>query len=72
MGEPAVVYNQELRRVSNEGRRHAFGTSGREIAFICECDRDSCLETVLLTAEEYDAVRPGPILTPGHAKGEQP
>jgi hypothetical protein len=59
-------YDQEMRRASNEGRRHFFGTTSPVIAFVCECDRDACFETAKLSAAEYDAIRPGPILAPSH------
>jgi hypothetical protein len=56
-----------LRRSSNEGRRHLFGLTHRLIAFVCECSREACYETVPLTAAEYDARRPGPIVLDAHA-----
>ena len=50
----------------NDDRRRRFGTGGRVLALVCECGDPSCRRTVLLTAEEYDAVRPGPVLHPEH------
>ena len=37
--------------------------------FLCECDDERCTTIVLLTTNEYEAVRSGPrtfLLTPGH------
>jgi hypothetical protein len=36
------------------------------IAFVCECGARSCYETVRLTADEYDRLRPSPVLVRGH------
>jgi hypothetical protein len=52
--------------VLNADRRRRFGETGRTIALVCECGDASCRRTVLLTPKEYDAVRPGPVLYPGH------
>lgn len=60
-------YTREQRRLSNIGRREIFGLTQPQIAFVCECERSACYETVLLTAAEYDALRPGPVVTPAHA-----
>ena len=55
--------------MSNEGRREIFGSTHRQIAFVCECERPACYDTVLLTAPEYDERRRGgaPVTTIGHA-----
>lgn len=55
-----------MRKASNDGRRHIFGNTHRVIAFVCECGAPSCYETVRLTAEEYDRLRPSPVLVNGH------
>ena len=60
-------YDTALRRGSNEGRRQLFGTTHRLIAFVCECPRSACYETVLLTAYEYDERRPAVIVADVHA-----
>lgn len=44
-----------------------FGGTHRLIAFVCECSRDACYDTVLLTPAEYDLRRPGPVTTDAHA-----
>jgi len=45
------------RRVVNDYRRRTFGTKPeRRVAFVCECDDDTCRRAVLLTAAEYDAL----------------
>jgi hypothetical protein len=61
-------YDRALRRSSNEGRRQFFGTTHRQIAFVCECPRAACYEIVLLTAAEYDARRPAAIEIDAHAE----
>jgi hypothetical protein len=53
-------------RPLNDDRRRRFGTAGRTLALLCECGTADCHRTVLLTTDEYDAVRPGPILHPDH------
>jgi hypothetical protein len=55
------------RRMLNDDRRRRFGEPGRTLALLCECGDDSCQETVLLTVEEFDARRPGPLVHPVHA-----
>ena len=37
-----------------------------EAHFVCECDEPDCSTGVLLTVDEYDARRPGPIAADGH------
>jgi hypothetical protein len=58
--------HEDLRPQLNADRRRRFGEAGRTLALLCECGELECRRTVLLTAEEYDAVRPGPILHPDH------
>jgi hypothetical protein len=50
----------------NADRRRRFGADGRTMALLCECGDGDCHRTVVLTADEYDARRPGPILHPEH------
>ena len=50
-------YSQDLRRMSNDGRREIFGLTHREIAFVCECAKPSCFDTVALTITEFDEIR---------------
>jgi len=62
----STAYTAEQRRASNEGRREIFGLTNRRIAFVCECDLAACYDTVMLSAAEYDALRPGPVVADGH------
>jgi hypothetical protein len=39
----------------NDSRRRLFGRSGRPIAFVCE--QAGCTSTIVLTCEEFDALR---------------
>ena len=56
----------DLRQMVNADRRRRFGAAGRTIALVCECGDASCRRAVLLTPDQYDARRPGPVLYPGH------
>jgi hypothetical protein len=56
----------DLREVMNADRRRQFGGSGRLLALMCECADAECRRTVMLSPEEYDALRPAPILHPEH------
>ena len=60
------TYTVEQRRASNEGRREIFGLTNRCIAFVCECNLPACYDTVMLSANEYDALRPGSVVADGH------
>jgi hypothetical protein len=62
----------ERRKAMNEHRRRMFGDAGRPLALLCECDDPDCRETILLTVEEYDAARPGPILHTMHVNARPP
>ena len=63
--------HEDLRPQMNADRRRRFGETGRTLALLCECGEAECRRTVLLSAAEYDAARPGPILHPDHA-GDSP
>jgi len=63
----AMRPGQDRRHAMNEHRRRLFGDAGRPLALLCECDSADCHETILLTVEEYDGIRPGRILHPLHA-----
>jgi hypothetical protein len=58
--------HEDLRPQLNDDRRRRFGETGRLLALLCECGDADCRRTVLLTPDEYDAARPGPILHPEH------
>jgi hypothetical protein len=64
-----VVEAQEaLRYRLNDDRRRRFGTPERMLALLCECADPLCHRTVLVSAEEYDRLRPGPVLHPEHER----
>lgn len=45
-------------RTANDYRRRTFGgRADRLVAYVCECADDGCRRAVLLTGEQYDAVR---------------
>jgi hypothetical protein len=52
----------------NDDRRRRFGTPERMLALLCECADPTCHRTVLVSAEDYDRLRPGPILHPDHER----
>jgi hypothetical protein len=58
----------ESARVLNEDRLRNFPETDRKIAFVCECADPGCRRTVVLTAGQYGAVRPGLVLHPAHAE----
>lgn len=61
----------QLRQRMNDDRRRRFGTPGRTLALLCECGDPTCHETVLLSADEYEARRPDLLLHPSHAPESQ-
>jgi len=61
-----VRSDQLLRREVNENRRQLFGGSGRLIVFVCECESEGCRNSVLLSAEDFDAIRPGWVKLDSH------
>jgi hypothetical protein len=67
--------NQILFREVNERVRHVSApllTVGERAEFLCECGDDTCLETIRLDLEEYEAVRVSPrrfVMLPGHEDG---
>jgi hypothetical protein len=66
----ATSFQTSLRTV-NDQRRALFGRPGRLIVFVCECRRRDCIKGVMLSADEYDALRPAPILAEGHSPAER-
>ena len=58
--------HEDRRSQLNADRRRRFGETGRMLALLCECVDTNCHKTVVLSADEYDAARPGPILHPDH------
>lgn len=58
------------RPVLNADRRRVFGAAGRQLALVCECADGECRRTILMTPEEYDALRPQLVLHPGHVASD--
>jgi hypothetical protein len=62
--------NESVFRAANENLERMAQQAGRpERAFICECNRADCLETVQLSTAEYRHARDQPhhfVLRPGH------
>ena len=61
-----VRSDQLLRREANDNRRQLFAANGRLIVFVCECEGDHCRDSVLLSAEDFDAIRPGWVRLQSH------
>jgi hypothetical protein len=73
MAAPLVrsARNQFLFREVNERIREVLDSQG-STEFLCECSRDDCTETILLSLEEYDRIRSSPnhfVAEPGHGRG---
>jgi hypothetical protein len=47
--------NERIRTLANESR------SERLLGLLCECSRPGCMAPIMMTVEEYDAVRTDPI-----------
>jgi hypothetical protein len=58
--------HERLRQIVNDDRRRRLGDTDRLMTFMCECGQATCHQTVLLSPEEYDALRPGPIIHLAH------
>jgi hypothetical protein len=58
----------DRRKAANTFRAAVFGAQNKDrvIAFVCECGREDCKRTVVLTADEYVRARPGLILHESH------
>jgi len=63
---PELRSDQELRREVNDNRRELFGANGRLIVFVCECEADGCRDSVLLSADDFDAIRPDAVKLESH------
>ena len=67
----------DARAIFRAGNDHiaaiARRAPGTPASFICECDDESCLEPVPLTAAEYDSVRASEgryLVARGHEQGD--
>src|SRR3954447_7918435 len=71
--EARLARNEVMFRAINERIRELAGrfdqTAAEPLAFVCECADETCVERVVLTMQQYDAVRAIPIrfvVVPGH------
>jgi hypothetical protein len=73
-----IERNNNIFRDANESIREAarrYDHSLEKIPFLCECPVEDCLEIVLLTEEEYAAIRADPhhyMTAVGHEEAEKP
>jgi len=64
-----LVRTQILFREVNERVRATVDAFDGPIEFLCECSKESCIETIPLATEEYERVRSHAnlfLVTPGH------
>lgn len=61
-----MEHPSDLRPDINADRRRHFGSTGRMLALVCECADPDCRNTVLVSTDEYDTIRPALVLFPGH------
>jgi hypothetical protein len=67
--EERMAVNQTIFRAANEAIGKAGAEGTRKLQFLCECGDRSCLETIEVSRDEYEAVRSNPacfVLAPGH------
>jgi hypothetical protein len=65
------ILNEERLDKMVRSRREERISPHIELAFLCECDTESCTETILLSAEEYQKVHSKTkyfIVVPGHVR----
>jgi hypothetical protein len=73
--EQAAKNESTFRRANDslEKRRTALGFEDDPTPYLCECEDERCLELVLLSREEYEAVRANPrrfVMVPGHQEAD--
>ena len=61
-----MEHPDDLRPSLNADRRRQFGRPGRMLALVCECVDPECRNTVLISSDDYDSIRPDLVLYPGH------
>jgi hypothetical protein len=75
LGSRQESRNQILFREVNDRVREVAPRqlkAGEAMEFLCECGDETCLETIRLDLEEYEAVRVSPqrfVVVPGHEDG---
>jgi hypothetical protein len=72
-----IARNEALFRLVNERVRDLAGQSAIEaaksVAFVCECGRPGCAESLLVPLADYERVRADPthfVVVPGHATAD--
>ena len=69
-----MAKNEALFRDVNERVRQLHGRADTERhEFLCECADGECVETIMLTTDEYERVRADPVqfvFAPGHVSPE--
>jgi hypothetical protein len=67
-----LAHNEALFRTVNEEIDGNRSSDGKQ-AYVCECVDPDCVQTVELTASEYETVRASPdrfVVAPGHVVRE--
>ena len=67
---PSIAVDVDNRRRMNDHRRRLFKEADGKIAFLCECDDDSCTSSVLVAPRRFDEFREhgDQLLYPGHRR----
>jgi len=67
--EERVGKNEALFREVNERIREITASTDGDAEFLCECGDSTCAQPILISIEEYEAVRAVPtrfLVVPGH------
>ena len=68
-----LVRNQVLFREVNERIAEVSASWGGAGEYLCECSHDECVETLTLSALEYERIRSSPnvfVIVPGHESSQ--
>ena len=71
--EERIAYNESWARDLNRSRAQLLGLGNNDVGFRCECENLDCVETIRLTALEWQSVRSDPrcfAVAPGHVSAD--
>jgi len=57
VGKNEALFREVNERIRSVSEGWAKGDRASRIEFVCECSRETCVETVALTTPEYEGVR---------------
>ena len=64
LGLNEAVFREVNERITDLAE--SFGLEEQQLDLVCECADPDCRNTVLLSSDDYDAIRPELVLYPGH------